>query len=488
MILALLYVAASVAATAAANAPKLVVTAVAPPMSKPEIAAAESLPTENARPLSLQDVISRVDNFEPLLRARSLDLLRAQIALRRAQWNRVYGTVGVSAQDTLSEGQLGPIPRSLGVTDASGAKVIDPATGKQLQQPINSYNTHQLAAYVDANVAFPIFAGGAIQGAIDAARAREHAADADFAQLKRDLRRIALMAYAQLIAARQQFDVASHALQRGQNIVDIAGRRRNSGLGTEADVARARLTLLSEQEDLEQRRGEEALAQAAVRAVLLLDAGTLVIPSDSMDDLARYQSGGPQLERPELRSLSHQVRAAEYDRKVAFAGYLPRLEIFADATYGNGSFITYAGVPQFTGQSNGYIGVFSGTLVAGARLNWTFFDFFITRDQVANAAVLRDQASARLADEQRTVERERDEAKAREEQSRRRVAALSGGGEVAATAVRLARARYESGNAILTEVLDAEIQAIGVEARQVQASYDFAVSHLDRLRADGGPL
>ena len=207
-----------------------------------------------------------------------------------------------------------------------------------------------------------------------------------------------------------------------------------------------------------------------------------------MADVARYQSGGPQLERPELRSLGQQVRAAEYDRKVAFAGYLPRLELFADATYGNGSFITYAGVPQFTGQLNGYVGVFSGTLVAGARLNWTFFDFFITRDQVANAAALRDQVEARLADEQRTVEREREEARAREEQSHRRVEALAGGEETAATAVRLARARYESGNAILTEVLDAEIEAIGIEARQIQASYDVAVSHLDRLRADGGSL
>ena len=349
-----------------ATAPKLVVAATAPTPVKVE-APAESLPTENGRALSLQDVITRVDNFDPLLRARSLDLVRAEIGLRRAQWNRVSGTVGVNAQDTLSEGQLGAVP---------GTQTGFDQNGNPVKVPIRPAGSHQLAAYVDANVAFPIFAGGAIQGAVDSAHARAHAANADLAQLKRDLRRVALIAYAQLISARQQFDVASHALQRGQSLVDLAGRRKNSGLGTESDVARAKLNLLREQEDLEQRRGDEALAQGAIRAALLLDAGTLVIPSNDMQDVARYNSGGPVLERPELRSLGHQVRAAEYDRKVAFAGYLPRLEIFADATYGNGSFITYAGVPTFTGAPNGYVGIFTGTLVAGARFNWTFFDFF----------------------------------------------------------------------------------------------------------------
>jgi outer membrane protein TolC len=435
-------------------------------------AAAVVAPSENGRALSLRDVIARVDAFDPLLRARALDLVRAEITLRRAEWNRVYGGIGINAQDTLTEGQLAAYPK----TEAGTNLAITPA------------GTHQLAAYLSAQVAFPLYAGGAISGAIDAAEARAHAANADLVQLKRDLRRVALTAYAQLIASRQQFEVASHALARGQSLVDLAGRRRNSGLGTESDVARAKLNLLREQEDLEQRRGDEALAQAAVRAVLLLDPGTMVVPSDTMSDIARYQSGGPVLERPELRSLSEQARAAEYDRKVAFAGYLPRLELFADATYGNGSFITYAGVPVFTGGTTTYLGNFTGTLSAGARVSWTFFDFFITRDGVAQAAATRDQVSARLADEERVVARERDEARAREEQGRRRMEALSGGGETAALSVKLARARYESGNAILTEVLDAEIEAIGIEARQVQAAYDFATAHLDRLRADGGPL
>jgi outer membrane protein TolC len=62
---------------------------------------------------------------------------------------------------------------------------------------------------------------------------------------------------------------------------------------------------------------------------------------------------------------------------------------------------------------------------------------------------------------------------------------LRQGQGTAREAVLLARARYESGNSILTEVLDAELEAITVEQRQVQAAYDLAVAHLDRLHAEG---
>ncbi len=436
-----------------------------------------SAPVE--RNMSMQDVIVRVDNFDPLLRVRAIERTRMEINLRRAKWNQVSGNIGLNAQDILEANDLGPIPKYQNGTDKNGNPV------RVAIQPLYA---HQLAANLTAQIAYPLYAGGGIQGAIDAAAARARASDADWHAVQRDLRRAALSAYAQLIATNQQVVVATDALERGQNLVDVASRRKNAGIGTEADVARAKLNLLREQEDLEQRRGDEALAQAAMRALLLLDRDTNVHPTDDISAIARYGNNGPQLERPELVSFREQTRAADYDRKVAFSGYLPQLALFANATYGNGSFVFYNGVPFDTSGANSYLGTFSGALAAGAQLSWTFFDFFITRDKVAVAATQRDELAEQLADRQRQIYREAEEAKARETQARRRVDALGGGKEAASTAIRLAKARYESGNAILTEVLDAEIEAIGIEERQIQAAYDLATSHLDRLHADGNAL
>lgn len=83
------------------------------------------------------------------------------------------------------------------------------------------------------------------------------------------------------------------------------------------------------------------------------------------------------------------------------------------------------------------------------------------------------------------LRRQRDEAVRKEQAASARLRVLEAGGEVASRALRLARARYETGNATLTEVLDAELEAIRLETNRVQASLQLALAHLDRLYAEG---
>jgi outer membrane protein TolC len=133
-------------------------------------------------------------------------------------------------------------------------------------------------------------------------------------------------------------------------------------------------------------------------------------------------------------------------------------------------------------------GVIDGSASGGVVLTWTPFDMFVTRDRVASAELSVAAAQTDLDDLGRKLQGDRDQAVARESQARLRVELLSGGEETAAEAVRLARVRYETGNTILTELLDAELDGIAVESRGVQAALDLAVAHIDRLRAEGCPL
>lgn len=80
------------------------------------------------------------------------------------------------------------------------------------------------------------------------------------------------------------------------------------------------------------------------------------------------------------------------------------------------------------------------------------------------------------------------EANARLEEALRRKAALAEGREIANRVIQLARTRYETGNAILTEVITAEIEANQIQIRQNQADYDVAIAHIEQRIALGQEL
>jgi outer membrane protein TolC len=424
--------------------------------------------------LGVSDVLTRVEKFDPIVRQRAFEELRAQILHRRAQWNRVSGGVSLNAQ-------YGAYANSIAVA-APGAQTQATAT-------IQPSFFDRLTANIVGQVTFPVYAGNQISGAIDAAEARLAAAKLDKRTAVRDLKRAALLAYAQLVSSTAQMQIAERAAERSRGLADLAERRKASGLSTEAEVARAQLNLLFRTEEVQARRGEQAVAAAVLRAALVLDQSLSVVAADPLSHVRAVQAATDGGERLEALSLRSQIAALEADRKVAFGGWLPRLELFGQASYGNGSPLFVGGLAiDIGGGSTQRFGVFSGSASAGVRLSWTGWDFFITRDNVARVQAEKSAAEARLQSEQRVYEREKAEALARVEQARQRISALVGAKDTAATAVRLARVRYETGTALLTEVLDAELEAISVESRQVQAEYDAAAAHLDRLRAEGKEL
>ncbi|MCC6808912.1 MAG: TolC family protein [Deltaproteobacteria bacterium] len=428
-----------------------------------------TLSTEGGTRLSIADVLSRVEAFDPVIRQRAFEQLRAEILLRRAQWNRVNGGVGLNVAYGIYDYGFGAAPRTTAVQEI----FFD-----------------RLTANLTAQVNFPIYAGNQISGAVEAAEARATAAKLDKRSAVRDLKRAALLAYAQLVASTEQVQIAARAAERSASIVDLAERRKASGLSTEADVARARLNLLRRAEEVELRRGDQAIAASVLRAALVLDQDVSVIAVEPLAQIRTVQASGGGADRLEALSLRSQILALEGDRKVAFSGWLPKLELFGQAFYGNGSPVPAGGAAVDIGNTGltQRFGIFSGNVSAGLRVTWTGWDFFVTRDNVARVEAERSAAEARLAADVRTYARERAEAAARVEQSLRRISALAGATETAATAVRLARVRYETGNSLLTEVLDAELEAISVEARAVQAEYDAASAHLDQLRAEGKEL
>ena len=428
--------------------------------------AAVSSPAQaQPRSLSIREVLQRVDGLDPQLRLKAAEQMQAEVALRRSRWDRVRGSIGVQGGHALGVSGLAPTEPVAG-----GAQTADHFAGQ---------------AFADFRV--PVYAGGALTGAIDAASARVEASRQDKELVRQELKRAALSVYAGVIGARRQVEIARSARDRALALLELATRRNDSGVGSPADVARSKLFLLRREEELAAQQTGWEVSVSLLRAALVFAPGEPLEPSESLESLAQVQ-GQRSEALPEIRALQAQESAAQADVEVARSGYLPTVELFANGQYGHGWMSASPGglgsVPTAT-PGDARFGTFQGAATAGVVVTWRAFDMNLTRDKTERAQLAVESSRARLQDARRNVQGVREEAIAREAQANRRVQLLSGGEETASEAVRLARVRYETGNTILTEVLDAELEGIGIEGRKVQAALDLAIAHVDRLRAEG---
>ena len=402
----------------------------------------------------MREILDRVGRMDPRLRVKAAEQMVAHIARRRAQWNRVQGHVGLHAGHQIT------------------------STGWLATEPMATRTDDQATAAAVAEVRLPLYAGGRISAALDAAEAQLRKTHQDEEVLRLQLASAALVAYAEALAADEQTRVAEHALSRARDLADMTRKKRSAGIDTEADVARAELNLVRYEEDLVVQRGSASIARTALRAVLLLDRGAPLRLEGSLSGLAT--AGAASGAHPEMARAQAALEEARAQRRVTAAGYLPTVELFAIGQYGN----TMPGAPTTPMYLERW-GPLSGSAAAGVQAGWTVFDFFVTRDQVATADA---QIAVRRAEHDVTaivLQNRRDEAVHREQASLDRLRVLEGGRRVAARALELARARYETGNSTLTEVLDAELETIRLENNRVQAGLQLALAHIDRMYAEG---
>jgi outer membrane protein TolC len=169
-----------------------------------------------------------------------------------------------------------------------------------------------------AELRLPLYAGGSISGRIEAATRRAEASRGDLELVRQELKRAALTAYAGVVAAHRQLTVVKHALDRARALSDLAVSRRDSGVGSPADVARSRLNVLRREEDVAARQTDLDVAQSVLRAALLLPTASPVEPANSLEALASMRAERAGV-LPEIEQLRAQMAAARADVAVARA-------------------------------------------------------------------------------------------------------------------------------------------------------------------------
>jgi len=279
-------------------------------------------------------------------------------------------------------------------------------------------------------------------------------------------------------AARADRDLARVARETVANDrAHLAQAQALVEVGTQAPiaVATARAALASAQLALIQAENGYANAKTQLAQAMGLetwddfDVGDDTLPAVPGEEGELEPLLGEALRaRPELASLSAQVRAEEQTKVADRTGYLPTVS--ARATYG-------AAGPRVNDTTESW--------TAGLSLTWSIFDGGLTHARVqeadANLDALRAQATALRTSIRVALEQAYLGVRA----ARSSVEAAKEAEASAREQLRLAEGRYQAGAGSILELQDAQLTLNNAAAQRVQAEYNLSAARSALLRALG---
>jgi outer membrane protein TolC len=433
--------------------------------------------------------------------ARAEDLNQAwQTAIRVNQGLQAEQAGSLAAGESVAAEKASRIPsiRSntgtiyLGESPRFSTQTVLPGqtSAVPLNSPILGKNQH-FVPYSFTAASVPIYTGGRIQGAIDAAQGQLGAQRAVEFRTALDLKLTVAEAYISVLQAQRQLQVArSHVAQLASFSNDV-NNRVDQGVATRNDQLAAEVALNTAR--LGEVRAVNALdnAWAAYNRYLCRPPYTNV-PLDEIasqpfysadgDPVARAMAMGtrgpsPETEalvqqamrlRPELVELSEQARSLEAQGRVAASGNKPQVVMSGG--------LLYAGSDSLNPQTN-----FVGT----AMVDWKLFD--------GHASKRRTSA---LTLQQEAVKKRRNDAAAdialqvRVQWNNLQEARVSVGVALHAVSqaeenIRVVIDRYQKQVSTYTEVLDAETRRLESLTNYYDAFYSQSLAEMRLHRAVG---
>lgn len=318
-----------------------------------------------------------------------------------------------------------------------------------------------------ATLEVPLFTGLRRFRASDAAGHALDAARFGEAAIEAELGYETARAWYGVHKARAFRRAAAAAVNAYEQNLEIARRREAEGALLRQAVLELAVQLARAREDLSRATNGEALALEALRAILGLEEG---VPIDvtSPPDLAAPLEGNA-LERPELSAARAGAEAAEAAIGVAAADWWPQVGLTGSVVYDRG-FIE-------DGDKLSYI--------AGVGLEWRVFDGFLTAAAVDEARASAARARAEEDRLQLAFRLEREAARIEVRDALARVEVSKEAIGLAETSVELARARFEQGLALPTQLVDAETELTAARIRNAEAVADLSVATVRLRRALG---
>ncbi|HXY03539.1 MAG TPA: TolC family protein [Terriglobales bacterium] len=291
-----------------------------------------------------------------------------------------------------------------------------------------------------------------------------------------------VQAYYGFVVAQRKYATAQRAQSEAQRFFTISQKLETGGEVAHADVIKAEVQFQ------EQRRGLKEAELEMERS--RLELAVLVFPDFNqnfsvVDDLqipeplptfAEVQTAAAN-NNPDLRAALAAVREANQEVAVAWNGFLPTVTV--DYLYGIDSnhFATYQ-IDPTTGMRVHSLG-YAGT----ATLQLPIWNWGANRSKLKQATLRREQAHIELSFAQRQLLANLQNFYHEAQTAREELESLQHSAELAAESLRLTTMRYQAGEAIVLEVVDAQntLNQARNALNDGQSRYRVALANLQTL-------
>ena len=338
----------------------------------------------------------------------------------------------------------------------------------ELVGPLNDWNGGFLSRMT-------LYDFGERRAGLDAARARQAGAEADTIATRADVRLSVQSAFYALAAAQDLQTVAEKNLARTESHYRLAQARRQAGavphadeLRMQAEVASAQLQLLNAQSRVRVALGQLNTAMGRpAETPLAIAAPTTLPPPPAGTDLATAMQRAL-ASRPELKSGDKRTEAARAAVTAARASRAPKLR--ADGSFGWNDTVWTPETREWQ---------------AGLSIDLPIFDAGSRTSRVARSKAEAAREEASLENRRLQVRQEVWAAASELDRAWSSIAANETSVRASEESLRVERERYQTGAAVITDMLDTQTSLARAEASLAEARWSYLTARAAFDRAVG---
>jgi outer membrane protein TolC len=295
------------------------------------------------------------------------------------------------------------------------------------------------------------------------------------------------IAFFNWVRAKGAVIVAGEAVERAKAHVEDAKKAFSVGLASRADVLRIEAQVAAAQQAQAESVAMASVAEEQLHIVigappdarLELGMDVMNVPANAPAEALQALQDVAMARRLEIRALDETIYSLKKTESVTKAGYAPRIDAFADATYANPNQRIFPAQEKF-----------DGTWDVGVRLSWTLNDTFTTIGAAAEVKARIASVSAQQAALRDGLRVEVASAYADALKAPAVTEAADRGMASAEESLRVRRELFRNGKATSSELIDAEAELTQARLRRLDAHVGVLVAkaRLDHATGRDAPV